>query len=318
MVEDDDRAVRAGSENEPVEFGQLLREYRLRAGLSQQRLAEAVFGSARKSSISELETIRSRVPQPHTQGRLCEVLGLTREERREFVAAAERRRQGSGRAQAPSGPPSGALGAAPAVVVPGPTPEPMIAPAPVRARPGSGRVLVAMAGGLAVAVAAVTATLIVLRPAARSDSSAGSTPASTSAAVAAPTGVLVGATVMEPLDRQAVQSPLVVRGVATVAPDQRLWLLVHPVRDTRYYVSSDTPISIEPTGRWATRPRIGRGPRDEGYEFDLILIVSPVGGVIERSAAELPPDEYSVDLAEIPDDSAVVNRLRVTLSKYNG
>jgi transcriptional regulator with XRE-family HTH domain len=77
----------------PNDFGSLLRRFRLRQGFSQQELAEAVFESSRKSSISELENNPTRVPQPNTLRRLATVLRLTDEERSQLVDAAERRRR---------------------------------------------------------------------------------------------------------------------------------------------------------------------------------------------------------------------------------
>ena len=75
-----------------VEFGQQLRRFRLRAGLTQEKLALKVFGNTRKSSIGELENDLKRVPQPTTIKRLAEAFDLSSEERSLLAAAADRRR----------------------------------------------------------------------------------------------------------------------------------------------------------------------------------------------------------------------------------
>ncbi len=71
-------------------FGPLLKRYRVRAGLSQEELAEAAGLSVR--GISDLERGFRRSPQRETLRLLVEALGLTDREREELEAAVERRR----------------------------------------------------------------------------------------------------------------------------------------------------------------------------------------------------------------------------------
>jgi hypothetical protein len=53
---------------------------------------------------------------------------------------------------------------------------------------------------------------------------------------------------------------------------------------------------VTASGSWATRPRLGRGPQDEGYEFDLYLVASPLGGTIDQEIAQRQPGQYSAHL----------------------
>jgi transcriptional regulator with XRE-family HTH domain len=75
------------------EFGELLRSFRLRAGLTQEKLALLVFGNTRKSSIGELENDRRRIPQPSTIARLSRALDLSDPERSQLAVAANDRRR---------------------------------------------------------------------------------------------------------------------------------------------------------------------------------------------------------------------------------
>lgn len=70
-------------------FGSRLRAGRLAGGLSQEQLAERSGLSVH--AISELERGRTRWPHPGSVQRLADALGLTGQERSEFVSAAGRR-----------------------------------------------------------------------------------------------------------------------------------------------------------------------------------------------------------------------------------
>lgn len=74
--------------NDPeVTFGDLLREGRLRAGLSQEQLAELASVSA--AAISSLERGLRRAPYSHTVALLVKALRLSQEQRSEFEAVAQ-------------------------------------------------------------------------------------------------------------------------------------------------------------------------------------------------------------------------------------
>jgi predicted ATPase/DNA-binding XRE family transcriptional regulator len=70
------------------EFGTLLRQYRLAAGLSQERLAELALISV--DGISALERGVNRAPQRETLERLVRALGLDPEQKRAIEAAGKR------------------------------------------------------------------------------------------------------------------------------------------------------------------------------------------------------------------------------------
>ncbi len=88
-------------------FRDLLKRYRVAAGLSQEALAERARLSTR--GLSDLERGVNRAPHAETVARLAVALGLTPEERAEFEAAVDRRR----------GPPTTA-----GVTAPSPSPSP--------------------------------------------------------------------------------------------------------------------------------------------------------------------------------------------------
>src|SRR5579864_1288418 len=72
--------------SEPLWFGQLLREQRLRAGLTQEALAERAGLSVR--GLSDLERGLRQNPHPETVRRLADGLGIDGEVRARFEAAA--------------------------------------------------------------------------------------------------------------------------------------------------------------------------------------------------------------------------------------
>src|SRR5215831_2956677 len=74
---------------QPHLFGELLRRYRIAAGLTQEELAARAQLSAR--AIGALETGERRVPHNETVARLMEALDLTEEHRAMLRAAARRR-----------------------------------------------------------------------------------------------------------------------------------------------------------------------------------------------------------------------------------
>jgi predicted ATPase/DNA-binding XRE family transcriptional regulator len=67
------------SSNQPTRFGSLLRRYRERAGLTQERLAERAGLTA--NAIGALERGERRRPYPHTMRALADALGLSDDER---------------------------------------------------------------------------------------------------------------------------------------------------------------------------------------------------------------------------------------------
>lgn len=94
-------------EETPATFGAVLKRYRLRAGWTQEALAERAGISAR--AVSDLERGLYRAPQPDTLGRLVGALGLTADERRglESVAQPAPRRSPASSGARTSSPPCG-------------------------------------------------------------------------------------------------------------------------------------------------------------------------------------------------------------------
>jgi transcriptional regulator with XRE-family HTH domain len=72
----------------PLTFGQLLRQHRTAAGLTQEALGERAGLSAR--GISDMERGLRRAPYQDTVNRLAQALQLADNERRQFEAAARR------------------------------------------------------------------------------------------------------------------------------------------------------------------------------------------------------------------------------------
>jgi predicted ATPase/transcriptional regulator with XRE-family HTH domain len=92
------------SEAQAVAFGELLRRYRLVAGLSQEALAEQAGLSV--GAVSVMERGVSQWPYPATVALLADALGLATSDR-EMLAAAARRPARSRTRSATPGPPSG-------------------------------------------------------------------------------------------------------------------------------------------------------------------------------------------------------------------
>jgi hypothetical protein len=94
--------------------------------------------------------------------------------------------------------------------------------------------------------------------------------------------------------------------------------VLKPLSDTTYYVTTPEPISVDSAGEWSSNLRLGRGPQDAGFEFDLFAVLSPPGGIIERETALKPADQYGAHLAELPTDSTIAERIQITLGRYTG
>src|SRR5215831_17125191 len=82
---------------QPSNFGELLRRFRLAAGLTQEELAERAGLSAR--GVQDLERGLRRSPYPATTRRLVEALGLADTERAVLFGAVDRRLTNQARAE---------------------------------------------------------------------------------------------------------------------------------------------------------------------------------------------------------------------------
>ena len=78
--------VAGGRSNQQVGFGEVLRRYRVAAGLTQEALAERAALSPR--GISDLERAARTHPYPATVRRLADALGLSEADRYALEAAA--------------------------------------------------------------------------------------------------------------------------------------------------------------------------------------------------------------------------------------
>src|SRR6266571_4592625 len=87
---------------QPLAFGELLKRYRVAAGLTQERLAERAGLSER--AISDLERGARRVPQRATLQLLAEALGLAGEEQAALQATVVRTRAPAPAEEAPPDP----------------------------------------------------------------------------------------------------------------------------------------------------------------------------------------------------------------------
>lgn len=281
-----------GNEASPREFGELLREYR-KGKYSQEALANKI--GKRTSTIQDLESNRKRVPYPETLKLICEALELKPAERAEFMAAARRRKDA-----------------------------------------GAVRTVVAREGDMATSAQSSDLTA--------SRNEAGSLTRDRSAAllsnaskrikialVAGAVALLVGvaaaiaklvmppvgeATILSPVNGQRVESPLTVTGTAELPPDSSLWLLVKPIGATTYYLTDKVAVVVNEDGHWASRLKLGRGPEDEGYQYDLFVLIAPDGGVVDQALANKPPEQFSAQFTSIPNDLEVSDRIRVELGHF--
>jgi len=89
-------------QEQPPAFGEQLRTYRARAGLTQEALAERVGLAA--STISALERGARRRPYPHTRQWLAEALGLSKAEQAAFFAERPVARAAGAESSTPSPP----------------------------------------------------------------------------------------------------------------------------------------------------------------------------------------------------------------------
>jgi|tagenome__1003787_1003787.scaffolds.fasta_scaffold20539862_1 transcriptional regulator with XRE-family HTH domain len=283
-----------GSGSGSREFGELLREYR-RSKYSQEALANAI--GKRTSTIQDLETNRSRVPYPETLNSICKALDLNPAQREELIAAAKRRREA-----------------------------------------GAVRTVVARDGDIATSAQPTDSTISTDGPdSSTRDKRAGLVVNAfkrTKLTVVVCAVILVAvvpaiivklmmppaseATILSPVNGQRVESPLTVTGTTELPPDSSLWLLVRPIGATTYYLTDKVPVVVNEDGTWASRLKLGRGPEDEGYKYDLFVLIAPNGGVVDQALANKPAEQFSARFTSIPNDSEVTDRIRVELARFVG
>lgn len=281
----------------PTDFRTLLRTLRRRQGYTQEELAQRAFASKRKATISELENDPDRVVHPATLVSLADALELSARERSLLAFAAERH--------------------LPPDIEPATSPSTRTARVSrLTTRGAVGAVIV-----LVVAAAAGAAALLTAgdEQGAGSRIAAASQPTTAEPPITESTIASVDAVdIHSPLDGEMVDSPLTVHGVARIGADESLWLVLKPLTDTTFYVTTPVSIPVTRTGEWSSRLRPGRGPQDVGYEFDLFAVVSPTDGIIERATEIKPAGQYGAHLGELPSDAVVAEQLRITLGRYTG
>ncbi|SFT79046.1 Transcriptional regulator, contains XRE-family HTH domain [Geodermatophilus amargosae] len=276
------------------EFGELLREYR-KGKYSQEALANQI--GMRTSTIQDLEKNQTRVPYPKTLKSICEALELSPEQRAELVAAAGRReRAGAVRAvvardegtDADTQPPGFAASTSAAE-----TPTRSALPRRLSNVSRRARILLAVGTVVFLVGAALLGARLVMPQASE-------------------------ATILSPFSGQDVESPLTANGTAELQPGFSLWLLVRPVGDTTYYLTDKVPVVVNHDGEWASRLTLGRGPEDEGEEYDLFALVAPNGGMVDQALVNKPADQFSARFKSIPDDSQATHHIRVELGSFVG
>lgn len=129
-------------------------------------------------------------------------------------------------------------------------------------------------------------------------------------------------------------SPLTVSGrISHSLPSgTELWLLVRPKADPKaiynyptrhgiYVTATDRPLLVlEKTWAWSTGSiTLGVGKCDENREYDLVLVITPIGGSISESIRVRNPGEYSGRLSKnLPIDVEELDRRTMRISLYQG
>lgn len=127
------------------------------------------------------------------------------------------------------------------------------------------------------------------------------------------------ANIYYPMTGASVISPLVVSGSANLPKDTQLWLLLRAESgDPRYFVTTDSPIAVGPSGDWQSRLRLGRSSRDNGMQYRLYAVAAPVGGVIDEEVPRRPKGQYSVRLPAVPADTKVLEEVRIQMAEFRG
>lgn len=113
-----------------------------------------------------------------------------------------------------------------------------------------------------------------------------------------------------------VASPLDVRGSASVAADDELWLLLKSRNNSFYTVTNEpAPITVDANGDWTVHTvGVGKDADDVGKRYELYLVASPRGGSLASAVQEKPPERHSVGFAELPTDTTVLDSVAIQLS----
>lgn len=112
-----------------------------------------------------------------------------------------------------------------------------------------------------------------------------------------------------PVDGDRVTSLFPTRGSATLPAGRALWILSQPDNDM-LYTTSRAPLLVDTKGRWdVASVGIGRGDRDAGRTFDLLLVSASVGEI----EAALNGRDW-VEFAGLPRNTHQLARVTVELA----
>ncbi len=131
-----------------------------------------------------------------------------------------------------------------------------------------------------------------------------------------PPDVQASGNIVDPQPGQAVVSPIDVRGVASTLEDQVLWVLVKPRNNHYYTVTTDPgPVDVDARGKWIVRTvGLGKGAKDKGKPYDLVLVVAPRAGSELADAVARKGSRMAADLGQqLPIDTQELDRVTVTL-----
>lgn len=107
-----------------------------------------------------------------------------------------------------------------------------------------------------------------------------------------------GFRITRPVRGDSVSERPTIEGAFATA-DARIWLVVHPMEISNYYVQPAA--TVRAGGTWRSQPYIGRpGSVDQGKHFEIRAFANPVGELHEgQQLDDWPASRYRSQLVEV-------------------
>jgi hypothetical protein len=112
-----------------------------------------------------------------------------------------------------------------------------------------------------------------------------------------------------------VWNPVDVQGTAQIPAGRALWVLIL-APDTRFYLTTDGPVTVDADGRWATRLTAGNGSGPDDIAFSLLAVSAPASTstLDDKVASKKATGGSGGGFDALPEDAVPLDRLDLHLS----
>lgn len=105
------------------------------------------------------------------------------------------------------------------------------------------------------------------------------------------------------------------QGTAQIPAGRALWVLIL-APDTRFYLTTDGPVTVDADGRWATRLTAGNGsgPDDIALRLLAVSAPAPTSTLDDKVASKKTTGGSGGGFDALPEDAVPLDRLDLHLS----